>query len=130
MTNDGFNINLEVNPETGFIIGGNQYNCLTWMDKMGSSAKAGTKGVPSTPRAGAPVELVGLLYSCLRSFESLYDLGHYSYGSVQFQGMKIDLGKWAHKITMNFDNEFFIKEHNSPDGHVTGIYKDVVNASL
>lgn len=55
MNNDGFNIYLEVDSRTGFIIGGNQNNCLTWMDKMGSSTHAGTKGIPSTPRAGTPV---------------------------------------------------------------------------
>lgn len=66
MDTDGFNISLGVDFKTGFIIGGNTHNCLTWMDKMGSSFHAGTKGVPSTPRAGAPVELVGLLYYCLR----------------------------------------------------------------
>ena len=89
MNSDGFNINLEVDVVTGFIIGGNAHNCLTWMDKMGSSAKAGTKGIPATPRAGTPVELVGLLYSCLRVFESLFDRGYYKFGSVHFQGREI-----------------------------------------
>ena len=102
MNSDGFNIQLEANGDTGFIVGGNASNCLTWMDKMGSSTHAGTKGVPATSRAGTPVELVGLLYSCLRSFESLFNLGKYSFGSVQFQGMSIELGKWAEKITLNF----------------------------
>ena len=68
MSSDGFNIQLDVDGDTGFIIGGNQGNCLTWMDKMGSSTHAGTKGIPATPRAGTPVELVGLLHCCLRSF--------------------------------------------------------------
>lgn len=95
MNSEGFNIQLDTNGDTGFISGGNSNNCLTWMDKMGSSAHAGTKGIPATPRAGAPVELVGLLYSNLRFFESLYDLGRYPFGSVQFQGMSISLGKWA-----------------------------------
>lgn len=68
MTSDGFVISMEIDPETGFIIGGNQYNCLTWMDKMGSSVSASNKGMPATPRAGAPIELVGLLYFCLTEF--------------------------------------------------------------
>lgn len=73
MTAEGFNIHLTVDETTGFIDGGNHMNCLTWMDKMGSSTKAGNKGYPATPRAGEPVQLVGLLYHCLTSLIKLYE---------------------------------------------------------
>jgi len=55
MKNEGFNISLQADVNTGFIVGGNIHNCLTWMDKMGSSENAKTKGCPATSRNGAPV---------------------------------------------------------------------------
>lgn len=67
MTSDGFNIKLEVDAETGFVLGGNGRNCLTWMDKMGSMGKA--QGLPATSRNGGPVELVGLLYHDLVAYD-------------------------------------------------------------
>lgn len=53
-----------------FISGGNDYNCLTWMDKMGSSTSAGNKSIPATSRCGVPIELVALLKNCLNFVKS------------------------------------------------------------
>ena len=82
MTDKGFNIDIFVDWDNGMIFGGNQYNCGTWMDKMGESEKAGNKGVPATPRDGAAIEITGLLKSCLRWVSELWEQGIFKYEGV------------------------------------------------
>ena len=82
MKDAGFDIDIYVNWKTGFIFGGSKYNCGTWMDKMGESEKAGTKGVPGTPRDGAPVEIVGLVKSTLRWLDELVREGAFPFEGV------------------------------------------------
>lgn len=78
----GFDIDIGVDPETGFVFGGNQWNCGTWMDKMGSSDKAANRGYPTTPRNGSAVELVGLQYAVLRFMQKAFEEGNSVHESV------------------------------------------------
>lgn len=86
MHEEGFNIDIRVDWKTGLILGGSARNCGTWMDKMGESEKAGTKGVPGTPRDGAPIEITGLLKSTLRWLDELSSQGKFPFEGVQAEG--------------------------------------------
>lgn len=86
MSNEGFDVEIHVDWKTGLLFGGNRHNCGTWMDKMGESIKAGTKGIPGTPRDGAPIEITGLLKSALRWLTELSFKDKIPFKGVQTTG--------------------------------------------
>ncbi|KAF2474646.1 glycogen debranching enzyme [Lindgomyces ingoldianus] len=136
MKSEGFNLKIWTDWETGIIFGGNQWNCGTWMDKMGESEKAGSKGVPGTPRDGAAVEITGMLYSCLRWVAQLHEDGDYKYEGVTLEGGKkvISFKAWADKIQANFERCYYVPRRPDQDVNYDvntkivnrrGIYKDL-----
>lgn len=135
MKSDGFNIDIDVDWNTGIIFGGNEHNCGTWMDKMGESTKAGNKGEPGTSRDGAPVEITGLLYSALKWVDGLHRAGKFPHESVTTSdGKKVTYGDWAAKLKSSFEHCYYVpadeKEWSKYDVNPKivnrrGIYKDV-----
>lgn len=135
MSDEGFNQDIKVDWGTGIIFGGNQNNCGTWMDKMGESEKAGSKGVPGTPRDGAAVEITGLLYSTLAWLADLHAKGQYPHGGVQTaDGGSVSLSDWAGLIKANFERCYYVPMSPEDDSKYDinknvlnrrGIYKDL-----
>ncbi|XP_077266299.1 glycogen debranching enzyme-like isoform X3 [Temnothorax americanus] len=136
MTERGFNNQIGVQPKTGFVFGGNDANCGTWMDKMGSSEKGRNKGKPATPRDGSAVEIVGLSKCVLSFLAELYKLNLFPYGSVErksreeYKKITWSYKQWADKIQANFEKYFYVNEIPTegelyPDLiHRRGIFKD------
>ncbi|KAG8896597.1 hypothetical protein FRC01_011713, partial [Tulasnella sp. 417] len=138
MKDEGFNIEIHVDWTTGIIYGGSQHNCGTWMDKMGESTKAGTKGVPGTPRDGAPIEIIGLLKSTLRWVDELASKGQFPFKGVEAQiDGKLQLvtyKEWSDLLQASFEKHYYVPldpaddakyEVNSALINRRGIYKDV-----
>ncbi|XP_059200245.1 glycogen debranching enzyme [Centropristis striata] len=140
MKDEGFNVVSKVDPATGFVSGGNRFNCGTWMDKMGESDRARNKGMPATPRDGAAVEIVGLSKSAVRWVVELHAKGLFPYdgAKVHRDGKEvfISYSQWNQQLQQSFEAGFWVsgdpKDPNEkrPDlVHKKGIYKDSYGAS-
>ena len=135
MKPEGFQIDVHVDWDTGIIFGGNQFNCGTWMDKMGESEKAGSKGVPGTPRDGAAIEITGLLYSTLVWVCQLHHEGKFhSRGVKVASGHEISFRDWASRLEKNFERCYYVPTDPTEDIQYQinpiivnrrGIYKDL-----
>eukprot|EP00922_Rhytidocystis_sp_ex-Travisia-forbesii_P065765 GHVS01097680.1.p1 GENE.GHVS01097680.1~~GHVS01097680.1.p1 ORF type:complete len:1836 (-),score=266.89 GHVS01097680.1:358-5865(-) len=137
MSSDGFDIAINFDDELGVLIGGNASNCGTWMDKMGSSHKAGNKGQPATPRDGAPVEIVGLLKSTLRFVNDL-PIDVFPHKDVTLSnGTSMTYKQWNDLLAKSFEKHFYVpSEADDGDAVVDTklvnkrqIYKDVLKAT-
>ncbi|KAF5023676.1 hypothetical protein F66182_4242 [Fusarium sp. NRRL 66182] len=135
MKDEGFNQEIKVDWSNGIIFGGNQFNCGTWMDKMGESERAGSKGVPGTPRDGAAIEITGMLYSTLDWLAGLHQQGKYAYSGVdKSDGGSISLADWANLLKANFERCYYVPlspeddskyDVNTPIINRRGMYKDL-----
>ncbi|TVY68815.1 Glycogen debranching enzyme [Lachnellula suecica] len=137
MKSEGFDQHIYVDWSNGFIFGGNQHNCGTWMDKMGESERANSKGVPGTPRDGAAIEITGLHYSALAWLAKLHKEGKYKYAGVSTTSPDhkvITLADWAALIASNFERCYYVPLSPADDAKFDvnpkiinrrGIYKDL-----
>ncbi|KAM6918647.1 glycogen debranching enzyme [Xenentodon cancila] len=140
MRDEGFNVVAKVDPTTGFVMGGNRFNCGTWMDKMGESNRARNKGIPATPRDGAAVEIVGLSKSTVRWVVELHAKGLFPYDGVKVhrdgKEVFISYSQWNQQLQRSFEAAFWVSglpddpNEKRPDlVHKKDIYKDSCGAS-
>ncbi|XP_052775290.1 glycogen debranching enzyme-like isoform X2 [Mya arenaria] len=139
MTDKGFDMEVGVKWDLGFVYGGNEHNCGTWMDKMGSSNLAGNSGKPATPRDGSAVELIGLSASSMLWLDGLHKAGHYPYSGVTsyFNGNEeqVSFLDWYNLIKKNFEFCFWVNTEpvegeQAPELIAKrGIYKDTYFAT-
>ncbi|XP_076018251.1 glycogen debranching enzyme [Genypterus blacodes] len=140
MKDEGFNLAVQVDPATGFVSGGNRFNCGTWMDKMGEGDRAKSKGMPATPRDGAAVEIVGLSKSAVRWVVELHAEGLFPYDGVNIHrdGKEVFMpyAQWNEQLQQSFEKAFWVsgdpKDPNEKHAdlvHKKGIYKDSYGAS-
>ena len=133
MTEEGFLVEAFVDMSTGFVCGGSDTNCGTWMDKMGSSEKAGNKGKPATPRNGSAVELVGLCKSVVTWLCELNEGGVYPYDGVNVKCVssgeivKFSFKAWGERIVDSFESKFWIPESREEAKEREGAMKEYIN---
>ena len=124
---NGLKINIYLDIETGFIYGGNKLNSGTWMNHIGSSIKAKNINIPATPRDGADIEIIALLYNCLNFVIDLNYKNYYSYKNVILSNNEVyTFYQWSLVIKKNFEKKFFVKKIFSHFQNKINIYKDYI----
>ena len=78
------------------------------MDKLGTSQKAGNKGIPATSRDGAPIELTALLAKCLDFMIGLQEEGHSNFKGVKIKAGILTFKEWRNRIQDNFEAFYYI----------------------
>ena len=73
---------------------------------MGESTRAKNRGIPSTPRDGAPVELVGLAHRAALTLSRAFQSGHIKRDSFLIGGKRVTWTEWADLIGSNFEARF------------------------
>ncbi|KAI8815426.1 glucanotransferase domain of glycogen debranching enzyme-domain-containing protein [Cladochytrium replicatum] len=147
MSDAGFNIEVGTrwSDGTGFVFGGNRYNCGTWMDKMGDSEKAGNRGEPATPRDGVAIEILGLVKAALRWISQGVSANStvWPWAGVKVKDESgerlVTYKEWNDMIQQSFERYFYVPIDKSQDSFYNikpslvnrrGIYKDVLGSSL
>ena len=74
---------------------------------MGESTQAGNKGIPSTPRDGSPVEIVGLAHSVASWLSDLAIAKKIDRLGFRVKNEYWTWDQWASKIKNNFDSKFW-----------------------
>ena len=94
MSDKGFRVCVRVDKGTGLVIGGNEWNCGTWMDKMGS-VEGVNRGIPATSRFGANIEINGLALAVLDFF------------SARLLASSVKLRQWSDALSSSWEKEFW-----------------------
>uniref|UniRef100_A0A4W6G5N5 Glycogen debranching enzyme n=1 Tax=Lates calcarifer TaxID=8187 RepID=A0A4W6G5N5_LATCA len=122
MRDEGFSVVAKADPATGFVSGGNRFNCGTWMDKMGESERARNKGI-STPQDCSP--MMELKYTETQLFPLL-----------QVKSCLSRTPSGTSSCSSAFEAGFWVSgDPNDPNEkhpdlvHKKGIYKDSYGAS-
>ena len=97
---------------------------------MGSSSKAGNRGIPSSPRDGSAIELVGLAYSVVTWLQEVQGGDVWPYEGVTDGQTFWSWRDWSCKIASCFERYFWIDDTSShPLTNRRGIYKDSFGAT-
>jgi len=97
------------------------------MNHIGSSIKGKNLNIPATPRDGADIEIIALLYNCLNFVIEINYKSYYSYKTVILNNEeKFSFFQWSLLIKKYFEKKFFVKRIYSILQNKINIYKDYI----